>query len=52
MDFTAGGTFAAVRIMSQVVPFMNARLQGMYKLGRGVGDNPARFGVVATITAW
>lgn len=32
MDFTAGGTFSAVRMLSQVVPFFNARLQGMYKL--------------------
>ena len=32
MDFTAGGTFSAIRMLSQVVPFFNARLQGMYKL--------------------
>ena len=31
MDFTAGGTFSAIRMLSQVVPFFNARLQGMYK---------------------
>ncbi len=47
MDFTSHGSFAAVRLLTQVVPFMNARLQGMYKLGRAVRDNPARFAAVA-----
>lgn len=49
MDFTAGGTFPAIRILSQVVPFFNARLQGMYKLGRGAAANSARFGAVAGV---
>ncbi|MBN9402047.1 MAG: hypothetical protein J0I30_04410, partial [Burkholderiales bacterium] len=47
MDFTSHGSFTAVRLLTQVVPFMNARLQGMYKLGRAVRDNPARFAAVA-----
>ncbi|MGZ9893017.1 LPD5 domain-containing protein [Bordetella bronchiseptica] len=51
MDFTAGGTFAAVRLLSQVVPFFNARLQGMYKLGRGAVENPARFAAVSGAVA-
>lgn len=34
MDFSMSGKWAAVRIITQVVPFMNARLQGLYKLGR------------------
>lgn len=51
MDFTAGGTFAAVRLLSQVVPFFNARLQGMYKLGRGAAANPQRFGAVTGAVA-
>lgn len=51
MDFTAGGKFAAVRLLSQVVPFMNARLQGMYKLGRGAKENPARFVAVTGAVA-
>lgn len=51
MDFTAGGTFSAVRLLSQVVPFFNARLQGMYKLGRGAAADPARFAVVTGAVA-
>lgn len=51
MDFTAGGTFSAVRLLSQVVPFLNARLQGMYKLGRGAAADPARFAVVSGAVA-
>jgi hypothetical protein len=34
MDFSLHGKWEAVRILSQVVPFMNARLQGLYVLGR------------------
>ena len=33
-DFSLQGNWAAVRYLSQVVPYFNARLQGMYKLGR------------------
>ncbi len=51
MDFTAGGTFSAVRMLSQVVPFFNARLQGMYKLGRGAAADPARFAAVTSAVA-
>ncbi|CUJ68357.1 LPD5 domain-containing protein [Achromobacter xylosoxidans] len=51
MDFTAGGTFSAVRMLSQVVPFFNARLQGMYKLGRGAAADPARFVAVTGAVA-
>jgi adenine/guanine phosphoribosyltransferase-like PRPP-binding protein len=42
-DFTAGGKFASVRLLTQIVPFLNARLQGMYKLGRAATDDPRRF---------
>jgi len=51
MDFTAGGTFSAIRLLSQVVPFFNARLQGMYKLGRGAAADPARFAAVTGAVA-
>lgn len=51
MDFTAGGTFSAIRLLSQVVPFFNARLQGMYKLGRGAAADPARFVAVTGAVA-
>jgi hypothetical protein len=34
MDFSMQGQFRAVKVLSSVVPFFNARLQGLYKLGR------------------
>lgn len=46
MDFSMQGSFNTVRFLTQVVPFMNARIQGMYKLGRGAKENPARFAAV------
>jgi hypothetical protein len=46
MDFSMQGTFAAVRFLTQTVPFMNARLQGLYKIGRGAVEDPRRFGIV------
>lgn len=46
MDFSSSGKWAAVRMLSQTVPFMNARLQGMYKLGRAGKDDIQRLGTV------
>lgn len=46
MDFSMQGTWASVRFLSQTVPFFNARLQGLYKLGRGAAEDPRRFGIV------
>ena len=34
MDFTLHGSFAAFRRATMVIPFLNARVQGLYKLGR------------------
>jgi hypothetical protein len=51
MDFSLQGTFTTVRFLSQVVPFFNARLQGMYKLGRAAVEDPARFATVLGATA-
>jgi len=34
MDFSMQGQFRSVKIIGSVVPFFNARLQGLYKLGR------------------
>ncbi len=47
MDFSMSGNHAVVRFLTQSVPFLNARLQGLYKLGRAAQDNPRRFAVVA-----
>lgn len=51
MDFSMQGSFTTVRFLAQVVPFLNARLQGMYKLGRAAKEDPARFGAVLGATA-
>lgn len=34
LDFSMQGSWPAFRLVTQVVPFMNARIQGLYKLGR------------------
>lgn len=39
LDFSMQGSFPAFRLLTQVVPFLNARVQGLYKLGRD-GINP------------
>jgi hypothetical protein len=44
LDFSMSGTYPVVRFLAQVVPFMNARLQGLYKLGRAAHENPKRIG--------
>lgn len=50
MDFSLQGGFETVRILAQVVPFFNARLQGMYKLGRASNEHREHMAVV-TFTA-
>jgi hypothetical protein len=42
LDFSRTGSFEAVRMLSQVVPFLNARLQGLDKMARGVADPKQR----------
>ena len=51
MDFSLQGSFTSIRFLTQVVPFFNARLQGMYKLGRAAKEDPARFAAVVGATA-
>ena len=51
MDFSLQGTFQTVRFLTQVVPFMNARLQGLYKLGKAANEDPKRFSAVLGATA-
>jgi NAD(P)-dependent dehydrogenase (short-subunit alcohol dehydrogenase family) len=46
MDFSMQGSFATIRFLTQVVPFFNARIQGLYKLGRAAKEDPARLGAV------
>jgi len=51
LDFTAGGKWASVRFLTGVVPFLNARIQGIYKLGKAARGNPLRFAAVAGTVA-
>lgn len=51
MDFSMQGSFTTVRFLTQVVPFFNARIQGLYKLGRSTKADPARMGIVLGATA-
>ncbi|MBK7002112.1 MAG: methyltransferase [Rhodoferax sp.] len=51
MDFSMQGSFTTIRFLTQVVPFMNARIQGLYKLGRAAKEDPARFRTVIGATA-
>lgn len=51
MDFSMQGSFQSIRFLSQVVPFFNARIQGMYKLGRAAKENPRRFAAVLGTTS-
>jgi hypothetical protein len=39
------GDAGAVQFLIQMLPFMNARMQGLYKLGRAAKQNPASFAV-------
>jgi hypothetical protein len=51
MDFGLQGAWPAVRLLTQTVPFMNARMQGLYKLGRAAKENPRRFATVLGATS-
>lgn len=51
MDFSMQGSFDSIRILTQVVPFFNARLQGMHKLGRAAKEDPAKMAIVTMAVA-
>ena len=51
MDFSLQGSWAATRTLTAVVPFLNARMQGIYKLGRAAADNPKRMGYMVGAVA-
>ena len=46
MNFTSMGSSAAIRALAQVLPFFNARIQGMDRLVRGAKTDPRRFWAV------
>jgi hypothetical protein len=41
MDYSMRGNFAALQWFTDVTPFLNARLQGLGKLGRAMKEDPA-----------
>lgn len=43
MDFNMAGNGTAARILISTVPFLNARIQGLYRMGRGAVENPKSF---------
>ena len=45
-DFSLQGNWVAIRYASMILPYFNARLQGLYKLGRSTQDDPRKLGVV------
>lgn len=51
LDFTMSGNAPIVRFLVQSVPFLNARLQGLYKLGRAGIEDPKRAGYVVGAVA-
>ena len=51
MDFSMQGAWTSIRFLTQTVPFLNARLQGMYKLGRSAKERPAKMAAVTGAVA-
>jgi hypothetical protein len=49
LDFSMQGAWPAFRLLTQIVPFLNARVQGLYKLGRD-GIVPTSRAVYSTVT--
>lgn len=43
LNFSMRGNHEAVRWLTATVPFMNARMQGLYRLGRGAKEDPKGF---------
>lgn len=43
LNFTQRGDFAVMRFLTEVVPFMNARIQGLDRLYRGAKQDPRGF---------
>ncbi len=49
LDFQLRGSWHWVQQLAVTVPFFNARLQGLYRLGRGVGTDWRKFALKAGI---
>lgn len=51
MDFSLRGDHMIMRFLTESVPFLNARIQGIYRLGRGFKENPGSFTARGTLIA-
>lgn len=51
LDFGMRGASATMRILIETIPFLNARVQGLYRLGRGAKENPKAFLLRGSIIA-
>ena len=49
LNFSRRGEWESVRILTSVVPFLNARIQGLDRLYRGAKENPAAFAMKGAI---
>lgn len=58
MDFQMSGASGAVQFITSTVPFMNARMQGLYKMGRAAMEDPKAFAIkggmvsLASLALW
>ncbi len=52
LDFRQSGAWPAVRFLTQIVPFINARVQGLDKLGRAAMDKKQRGQFTAAVGAY
>ena len=43
MNFSMRGDYAAMQALIETIPFLNARVQGLYRLARGAKENPGAF---------
>jgi hypothetical protein len=43
MDFNMSGNGTAAKVLISTVPFLNARIQGLYRMGRGAAEHPGTF---------
>lgn len=48
LNFTMSGDYEAMKFIVQTVPFINARMQGLYRLARGAKENPINFAMKGT----
>jgi hypothetical protein len=51
LDFAMKGGAAPVRVLTSMIPFLNARAQGNYRMYRGLRTNPVDFMVKGAILA-